>query len=84
MSKDLFNETLFDSLGWHDRDWSRRLGGAADMRPGEISMTSGSLHAAKPLNGSAQYSVRVLLEGIVILAKGGPECSQSARRLDRR
>src|SRR5579884_1470721 len=29
LSKDLFKETLFDSLGWHDRDWSRRLGGAS-------------------------------------------------------
>jgi predicted kinase len=29
LSKDLFKETLFDSLGWHDREWSRRLGGAS-------------------------------------------------------
>jgi predicted kinase len=29
LSKDLFKETLFDSLGAHDRDWSRRLGGAS-------------------------------------------------------
>jgi len=29
LSKDLFKETLFDSLGWHDRAWSRRLGGAS-------------------------------------------------------
>ena len=29
LSKDLFKETLFDSLGWQDRDWSRRLGGAS-------------------------------------------------------
>jgi tRNA(Arg) A34 adenosine deaminase TadA/predicted kinase len=28
-SKDLFKEALFDSLGWRDRDWSRRLGGAS-------------------------------------------------------
>ena len=29
LGKDLFKETLFDSLGWQDRDWSRRLGGAS-------------------------------------------------------
>ena len=29
LSKDLFKETLFDQLGWSDRDWSRRLGGAS-------------------------------------------------------
>ena len=29
LSKDLFKETLFDSLGWHDRAWSRRLGEAS-------------------------------------------------------
>lgn len=29
LSKDLFKETLFESLGWSDRDWSRRLGGAS-------------------------------------------------------
>ena len=29
LSKDLFKETLFDSLGWQDRDWSRRIGGAS-------------------------------------------------------
>jgi predicted kinase len=29
LSKDLFKETLFDSLGWHDRNWSRRLGRAS-------------------------------------------------------
>ena len=29
LSKDLFKETLFESLGWHDRDWSRRLGVAS-------------------------------------------------------
>ena len=29
LSKDLFKESLFDSLGWQDRDWSRRLGGAS-------------------------------------------------------
>jgi tRNA(Arg) A34 adenosine deaminase TadA/predicted kinase len=29
LSKDLFKETLFDSLGWHDRAWSQRLGGAS-------------------------------------------------------
>jgi len=28
-SKDLFRESLFDSLGWHDRAWSQRLGGAS-------------------------------------------------------
>jgi predicted kinase len=28
-SKDLFKESLFDSLGWHDRAWSQRLGGAS-------------------------------------------------------
>ena len=26
LSKDLFKETLFDQLGWSDREWSRRLG----------------------------------------------------------
>jgi predicted kinase len=29
LSKDLLKETLFDTLGWSDRDWSRRLGGAS-------------------------------------------------------
>jgi predicted kinase len=29
LSKDLFKESLFDSLGWGDRDWSRRLGSAS-------------------------------------------------------
>jgi tRNA(Arg) A34 adenosine deaminase TadA/predicted kinase len=29
LAKDLFKETLFDSLGWEDRAWSRRLGGAS-------------------------------------------------------
>jgi predicted kinase len=29
LSKDLFKETLFDELGWSDREWSRRLGGAS-------------------------------------------------------
>jgi predicted kinase len=29
LSKDLFKESLFDSLGWGDREWSRRLGGAS-------------------------------------------------------
>ncbi len=29
ISKDLFKETLFDELGWSDREWSRRLGGAS-------------------------------------------------------
>jgi predicted kinase len=29
LSKDLFKETLFDRLGWSDRQWSRRLGGAS-------------------------------------------------------
>ena len=29
LSKDLFKEALFDNLGWQDRDWSRRLGGAS-------------------------------------------------------
>jgi tRNA(Arg) A34 adenosine deaminase TadA/predicted kinase len=28
-SKDLFKESLFDSLGWRDRAWSQRLGGAS-------------------------------------------------------
>src|SRR5258708_27729259 len=28
-SKDLFKESLFDSLGWQDRAWSLRLGGAS-------------------------------------------------------
>ena len=28
-SKDLFKESLFDSLGYSDRDWSKRLGAAA-------------------------------------------------------
>lgn len=30
-SKDFFKETLFDDLGWRDREWSRKLG-AASMR----------------------------------------------------
>jgi predicted kinase len=29
LSKDFFKETLFDCLGWDDRAWSRRLGGAS-------------------------------------------------------
>jgi predicted kinase len=29
LSKDLFKEILFDQLGWSDREWSRRLGGAS-------------------------------------------------------
>jgi len=29
LSKDLFKETLFDELGWSDREWSRRLGKAS-------------------------------------------------------
>jgi predicted kinase len=28
LSKDLFKETLFDVLGWSDRAWSQRIGGA--------------------------------------------------------
>lgn len=29
LSKDVIKEALFDSLGWSDRDWSRRLGAAS-------------------------------------------------------
>jgi hypothetical protein len=29
LSKDLLKETLLDTLGWSDRDWSRQLGGAS-------------------------------------------------------
>jgi predicted kinase len=29
LNKDGFKEVLFDTLGWSDRDWSRRLGGAS-------------------------------------------------------
>jgi predicted kinase len=29
ISKDLFKETLFDSLGWDDRAWSQRVGRAS-------------------------------------------------------
>ena len=29
LTKDLFKETLFDQLGWSDREWSRRLGMAS-------------------------------------------------------
>jgi predicted kinase len=29
LSRDAFKETLFDTLGWSDRGWSRRLGGAS-------------------------------------------------------
>jgi predicted kinase len=29
ISKDLLKETLFDELGWSDREWSRRLGAAS-------------------------------------------------------
>lgn len=29
VSKDVFKETLFDSLGWRDREWSRQVGSAA-------------------------------------------------------
>lgn len=28
LGKDAIKETLFDTLGWRDRDWSRQLGGA--------------------------------------------------------
>lgn len=28
IGKDAIKETLFDSLGWHDREWSRKLGAA--------------------------------------------------------
>ncbi len=28
-SKDMFKETLFDTLGWHDRAWSQQLGRAS-------------------------------------------------------
>lgn len=28
-SKDLFKETLFDTLGWHDRAWGQQLGRAS-------------------------------------------------------
>jgi predicted kinase len=28
-SKDFFKETIFDTLGWSDREWSRRVGGAS-------------------------------------------------------
>jgi predicted kinase len=28
-SKDMFKEILFDTLGWGEREWSRRLGGAS-------------------------------------------------------
>ncbi|HEU5437980.1 MAG TPA: ATP-binding protein [Ktedonobacterales bacterium] len=29
IAKDTVKETLFDALGWSDREWSRRLGGAS-------------------------------------------------------
>jgi predicted kinase len=29
LGKDVFKEILFDHLGWSDREWSRRLGGAS-------------------------------------------------------
>ena len=29
MTKDMIKETVYDSAGWSDRDWSRRLGTAA-------------------------------------------------------
>ena len=29
LSKDMLKETLFDTLGWSDREWSRKLGGAS-------------------------------------------------------
>jgi len=29
LTKDLFKETLFEQLGWSDREWSRRLGTAS-------------------------------------------------------
>jgi hypothetical protein len=32
-SKDLFKESLFDSLGWQDRAWSQRVGGASTAVP---------------------------------------------------
>jgi predicted kinase len=28
LAKDIIKETLFETLGWSDREWSRRLGGA--------------------------------------------------------
>jgi predicted kinase len=43
-SKDLFKETLFDSLGWQDRAWSQRLAGASmDLlfRSAEVLLAAG-------------------------------------------
>ena len=31
MTKDMIKETVYDSAGWTDRDWSRRLGTAATV-----------------------------------------------------
>jgi hypothetical protein len=31
MTKDMIKETVYDSAGWADRDWSRRLGTAATV-----------------------------------------------------
>ena len=31
MTKDMIKETVYDSAGWADRDWSRRLGAAATV-----------------------------------------------------
>jgi predicted kinase len=44
LNKDGFKETLFDSLGWSDLDWSRRLG-AASMAL--LFHTAGRLLAAR-------------------------------------
>lgn len=46
--EDLFKESLFDSLGWRDRDWSRRLGGASMallFRSAEALLEAGQLVA---------------------------------------
>jgi predicted kinase len=43
-SKDLFKESLFSSLGWQDRAWSQRLGGASmDLlfRAAEVLLEAG-------------------------------------------
>jgi hypothetical protein len=43
-SKDLFKESLFDSLGWQDRAWSQRSGGASmDLlfRAAEVLLEAG-------------------------------------------
>lgn len=54
-AKDDFKELLFDSLGWSDRDWSRKLGGAS-MRL-LFAALEAELRAARSCVVEANFSV---------------------------